>query len=547
MRAFAQILEVTGGASTLYGAQGGSIHLNNRSSELMLGAGLMQGHFAAGGSARRILPGGGSITVGQQELHMDLPTDVFDTSHTYFGVGLGTQHGFGKSGSFTTFAGALSLESGTPLFRATSFGKLSQYAQLKVRVTPSCDISATEVSGVHQSMLASWQCKRGRTLKFALSGGGGQGSPYLAASAVIDQRRFKLRTSYVYTNNNFQRGNNPYQPTPEPVRENVSAEYRLSHAFSISGTHTNYLTPASLLHDDAFPDTTQRSHVDSIGLQMQHQRAGASVMILHSGSTDAVAQPITQLALSNSNWAFSTSFRYNFGRLQWNESLLHSLAADHSQSTILMNTLAMDVTSHLRLSEGVNVTNNGVTNSHGGVLLTRFSTFQVDYQFFYLPTRPDRPFQQAMLVHGEVYLPGGLSLRADSTISPTGKPLYTFQLGRFFSRGGAGPQQSINAGIGTNIIHGRVVDTAGHGVDGAALQIGTDVVYSDSEGYFFFRERRPKTHPFRVLTDEFLSPGSFGVVTSQEEVHSSSESTSPVLQIVVQHATTAAVAREEAP
>jgi hypothetical protein len=545
-RLHAQIIEVSGGASTLYNAEGGSIHLHGRSTDVLFGAGWTQGGFAAGGSATRRLSNGGSITAGQQELSMDLPTDVFDTAHTFFGVGLGAEHRLGSNGMLRTFAGALSLESGTPLFRTTSFGKLSQYGQWKSHVTSNCDVTAIAVSGMYRTGLGSLQCKRGRALKVALSAGFGGDSPYLAISAVIDRQRFKLRSSYVYADSKFQRGNNPYQPTPEPLRENISAEYHLNRSMSITGMHTNYLTPASLSHEDqdeTLPTVAQRSNVDSMGVQMQGQRAGVSLMALHSNAQSIAPSPIA----NNSNWAFTGSFRYNLGRFQWNESVLHSAAADTSQSTVLMNTLAVDLTSRLRVSEGVNVTQNGVTYSHGGALLTRFSSFRVDYQFFYLPTRPDKPFQQAMLFSAELYLPGQVSLRASSSISPTGTPLYSFQLGHFFAGRDAARSPMLNGGMGSSIIHGQVVDKAGHGIDGAVLLIGTERVYTDSDGYFMFRERRAKAHPFRVLTDEFLSPGSFQVISSQDEVRSAAESQSPDVKIVVEHTRQIAPGTEGAP
>jgi hypothetical protein len=528
-----QIIEVSGGASTLYSAEGGSIHLHGRSTDVLFGAGWTQGGFAAGGSATRRLANGGSLTAGQQELHMDLPTDVFDTAHTFFGVGLGAEHRFGDTGMLTTFAGALSLESGTPLFRTTSFGKLSQYGQWKSHVTSNCDVTAIVVSGIYKTGLGSLQCKRGRSLRVALSAGVGGGSPYLAISAIVDRQRFKLRSSYVYADSKFQRGNNPYQPTPEPIRENVSAEYHLTHSLSVTGMHTNYLTPPSISQGDqdtALLTVAQKSNIDSVGIQMQGSRAGLSIMALHSNAQSIALSPV----VNNSNWAFTGSFRYNLGRFQWNESLLHSAAADQNRSTVLLNTLAVDLTSHLRVSEGVNVTQNGLTYSHGGALLTRFSSFQVDYQFFYLPTRPDKPFQQAMLFSAELYLPGELSLRASSSVSPTGAPLYSFQVGHFFAGHDSTHSPVMNGGMGSSIVHGQVIDKAGHGVDGAVLLIGTERVYTDSDGYFMFRERRAKAHPFRVLTDEFLSPGRFQVISSQDVVRSATESQSPDIKIVVE-------------
>ena len=109
--AAAQVFEVAAGASTAYGAEGASVVIHGQNTLTTFGAGLVGGHFAAGGSAIRPISGG-SLTVGQQLFRMDVPTDVFDTTHVFFGTGAGIKMKREQGSSLEAFAGVSSQEGG---------------------------------------------------------------------------------------------------------------------------------------------------------------------------------------------------------------------------------------------------------------------------------------------------------------------------------------------------------------------------------------------------------------------------------------------------
>ncbi len=77
--------------------------------------------------------------------------------------------------------------------------------------------------------------------------------------------------------------------------------------------------------------------------------------------------------------------------------------------------------------------------------------------------------------------------------------------------------------MGKKIIQGRVVDTTGRPVVGAALLIDQRVVYTNDDGVFMVRERTTHTHTFQVALDQFLDPGSYRVISAPNEVRSSDD------------------------
>jgi hypothetical protein len=82
------------------------------------------------------------------------------------------------------------------------------------------------------------------------------------------------------------------------------------------------------------------------------------------------------------------------------------------------------------------------------------------------------------------------------------------------------------------VVRGAVRDEQGHAVEGAAVEIGGEVVFTNSTGEFFLRVGRPTRTSVRVLTGEFLLPGQWEVVSAPAEVEAGPE-TGPGIAIVL--------------
>jgi len=143
-----------------------------------------------------------------------------------------------------------------------------------------------------------------------------------------------------------------------------------------------------------------------------------------------------------------------------------------------------------------------------------------------------------MVFDAQLRLPRDLALHASSTVGSTGKPEYTIQLSTLFVRNTTSAPPASRNVVGLNTARGRVVDTAGSPVEDAALMIGTDRVYTDTDGYFFFREKHSGTHPMCVLTDEFLAMGNYVTRSAPAQIKTHAGSSDDLVTIVVDHATT---------
>lgn len=534
--AFGQVFDVSAGVSTLYGAEGASVAIHGVNSETSIGAGLINGHFGIGASSTARIRGG-FLTTGQQQLSMELPTDIFGGGPILAGVGVGYHSTPSNGPIINGFVGMSSTESGTPLFQSSHLDSPAAYIQWRQPVTESFTSVSTALFTTRTggSLLESLSWNVSRPVLFAFTAGFGGGAPYAAASIVIKNRELTLDGSYVLVGDRFQRGTDPDLAISEPTRENISAEYHLTHSLTFSGLHRNYLTPVT---PDA--DTTNNnvnfvsgiaSSIDEAAVQYHRNSTIVSFTVLHSRSKQQASNLSPELNSSNSG--LSVGFTQKMGRFEWNENFYDVNNDGGTRNAFLLSGIAANLNPHLRLTESVTNSSNGPNFAHGGALITRFSSFEIDYQLLYLATRPDHPFQQAMVFDSKVQIIRDLWLQATSSVGPTGSTLYTFRMGKQFAHAAAETVPLAPAAFGDSIIQGRILDQSGAPVEGAALKIGSNEIYTDSRGFFFFREKTSQAHSLTVVLDDFMQIGSFIVVSAPQAVHSVPEQSAQPLTIIV--------------
>ncbi|HET9939747.1 MAG TPA: hypothetical protein VFR25_01460, partial [Candidatus Eisenbacteria bacterium] len=146
-----------------------------------------------------------------------------------------------------------------------------------------------------------------------------------------------------------------------------------------------------------------------------------------------------------------------------------------------------------------------------------------EYQTVYVPFNEEKPFQQALMLTVRLQGPGGVKAEVGSYIDPTGRVRYTAQGSQFVYRGSSAAPKVPEFGIPDNVVKGTVQDDVGSPISGAALRIGDDLVFTDSQGAFFVRTKKARDYPLTILFDEFLGPSRYeglfvpGQVTAQPE------------------------------
>jgi hypothetical protein len=139
-----------------------------------------------------------------------------------------------------------------------------------------------------------------------------------------------------------------------------------------------------------------------------------------------------------------------------------------------------------------------------------------------------------MIVDLQLHLFRGVGLHGGTFLAPDGSLRYTAEASGVMTRqSGDAHGSAQHYSIGSSMLHGRVVDSNGQPVEGAALLIDKMAIFTDSEGRFFLREPRPHTHTLQVLTDKFLNGGSYEVKSAPSSVKATKSGSDAEILIIV--------------
>lgn len=516
----AQVFQLSGGASDLYEAQGGMITARGASYDASISAGVIAGRFVGGANLTKTL-GKQTYVLGDDYIRFQLPTDIFDTSHYLIAVGGGVQGKFLGTDLFA-FGGATSADFNSPLFEGVRAEDPAGILFLKRQLLERLSLSTKMVFSNRTTAIQSLEWQPADKVTVAVSGGVGANQPYSAASLSLQRTFIDVKAAYIEAGNQFHRVAISAPLMSEPDRENVLVTLKPTHFFTLSGGRQNYLTPLGNTQ------TNVRSTVNQASSGLEVKGIGLSGSIFHS----------TYLANSNTATAF-TADRSLFSRLHATASYLESRPNDAAKTRAFVANLNEVLTPRLSVSQVINRSQGQTTVSFGGAFLSNIASVSAEYQTYYVPERNASPFEQALIVDVQMHLFRGITLHGATFVDPEGKLRYTADAQAMAARQGGlgvadGQETLAHAAIGTSLLRGSVVDGNGRPVAGAALLIDKLLVYTDEEGIFFVRERKPHQHELKVLTDQFLDGGSWEVVSAPGAVRSAEEGTLPDTTIVVQ-------------
>jgi hypothetical protein len=192
---------------------------------------------------------------------------------------------------------------------------------------------------------------------------------------------------------------------------------------------------------------------------------------------------------------------------------------------------------HFGLSQQVVFHDGRPTVLCGASLRTSFGEFALDYQIVHQPLKPLSPFRSALNLTARLQL-GSYSTNLGTYVRPDGTVDYSASGSTFLymgSFGGVQPQQ-IGGAMARYVVRGTVRDETGNPVEGAAVKLNEEVVYTNSAGEFFLRVRHPEHYTLSVATEGFLLPGHWEVVRAPAAVVASSEKQVSVVEIVLRPA-----------
>ena len=514
-KADAQVFRVQGGTSTMLNAQGGSVEFSAPKYDGSIDLGYFAGHLRYGAENRYQFKNFTLLT-GDETVPFVLPTDIFDASH-YFSVrGVGITHK-GSELKYYAFAGTTSTWFGTGLFNAATSDDPVGMWFYERKINNRFKFFSRNILSRRQTLLQGLEFQPTRSMRASITAGIGSNQKYAAASFDAETEKLIFRTSYVLTGKSFQRISLATPLSSEVDKGNVQVLYKPLEFVSLTAGHQNLLEPVTL------GGATEHATVNQLSADFHVEKFYFGSGLFFSSSS-GLGTHGTNLYVGR-----------RFGRLlEINENWFQSKSDGEPSSTILSGTIRENFSSRFSLLQLISHTDGQTTIAYGGNFTSNRLMLQADYQNLYLPFRPDHPFQQALALNASVRIAGPLQITAASNVDPTGHMRYTFGMSTYLYRmSGMMAGHSETFSIAKFLVQGIVKDDQGNPVEGAALRVGKEVIYSDSSGAFLVRMRKHGPFPLTVVPDEFISNGLYQTVSAPSAVRAETDDAAATVEVVI--------------
>ena len=515
--ASAQVFRVQGGTSTMLDAQGGSVEFKAPNYDGSFGLGYYNGQVMFGGETRYKYHDY-IVLAGDDSVHFDLPTDVFDHSHYFSARGAGIASA-DKDRSFYAFAGTTSTWLGTGFFNAATSESPVAIVFYQRKLKKNLRFFSRNIASNRQTMLEGLEWSPEKWAHASVTGGIGSNQPYAAAAFDAEKQNLAFKASYVMTGDTFRRVTVISPMSSEVNKGNVQLLYKPNEHISLTTGHENILEPVTV------GGPLESASIDQVSTDIHVQR-------FYFG---------TGIFTSHASVGSSRGTNFYFGRrigrrFDVNTNYFNSKSSSGISETILSGTVRESFSGRFSLLQMISRSAGQTTYSFGGDYISNRLMLSVNYQNVYLPFRPTKPFEQAMAVNASFRVSGPFQITAGSNIAPDGHLRYSIGASTYLYRlrGMAMNANSPDSfSISKYVIQGIVTDDQGAPVEGAALHIGRQVAYTDSSGRFMLRLSKRASFPFSLAPDEFMTNGVYQVVSAPSEVHSESEENAADVQVVV--------------
>ncbi|MBZ5596862.1 MAG: hypothetical protein LAN83_00955 [Acidobacteriia bacterium] len=515
----AQVYRINAGSTDQYDASGGSIEVTGGRFTSGFGLGSIDGGIRFGAFVRTRVRAY-DVTLGDQTVMVDLPTDLFGSGQQVDirGMSVGANTAATQE---LIFAGFKSVSYGAPFFRAAEGKEPVGIILYSHRWNDKLKFYSRNLFSGEKTSIQGLEYRANDWLKLTSSAGIGSGKPYGAIAANADFHQFAVKAAYILQGNNFRRVQADGLAVSEPIGANIDVNWKASSRISTDFSHMQL--NGLVLKNSTLPAATMDTA--SVNWTDRHFRASAAVFT-------STAQNVRSNAFSLSA---GRKIR-NWGEVDVN--WLQSKPVGNRKATnSLITTFREYLSPRLELAQFVTRGDGNTTASFGGNLIGNRLSVGLEYQTIYVPYVPAKPFTQAAVINIRLRPFGNVELNGGTGVGADGKVRYTAWGNTLMVRNDRYQQTPAAMTIPKYIIRGHVADESGKPIRGAALRIGKELTFTDSDGLFFVRASKRSGVPVEVAFDEFLASGNWEKVTVPESANPELEEHAVELEVVLRRHT----------
>ena len=331
-----------------------------------------------------------------------------------------------------------------------------------------------------------------------------------------DRNWIDVKAAYIDASNGFRRITTPSVFAAEPDRENVLVTVKPYSSLVLTAGHENFLSPVGNL-----TGPFQRASVDQLqsSFDLAGFRLGAGLFESHGPAGRNVADGFTAARKVTRNIEGSVAYYQN-------------LSGPGGHNSNLVSSVRETISPKLSLLQVVNRTQSNTNFLFGGSYTVNRFSVSVDYQTLYMPFLTN-PLVTGIGVTLNLKLWGSFQVNGQTFRSPDGKLRYTASASTLLtpSLRPVGVEKQIK--MGGYIVRGHVRDERGTPIEGAAIRIGEQTVYSNEAGEFLLRLNKPEHLEIMVLPQEFATPLRFTVISAPPTVTAQPEDSAADVLIVL--------------
>jgi len=520
--ASAQVIQLRAGSSSLLGAHGGSIELHAGNYRSRMDVGF--DHGPVFGFSLNTFRRGVNWNLGDQAIPFVLPTDLFNRSHYFLGRGMSAERK-NAGGRLLVYAGTTSTGTFAPFLSTARSERGLGLVFYERQLSRTLRFTSYNAFSSRQTSIQALEWKPREDLKIATSGGIGSNQRYWSGSIELERDWISLQGSYALVGNAFRRVRVDSRRESETDRENFQLQLRPRRNVSVSLNRRNLLSP------EMNGQKAMRATVNGLGIYA----SGGGFRL--SGSAFR-----SRTAVGNST-AIALGLQRRMGqRLDAGINYMQSYSRGGAVKTISAS-FKETLTRRLSLSQVITRSQGRTTVSVGGSFQSNRFSLSLEHQTFYTPFFDGNhsPFRQVLLVSFRLRLGRDVELQAATYVSPAGRVQYTSHVTSFlYPHWNDQRKETSNARLSKYVVRGSVFDEQGQPVSGAALQIDSQMVFTNTQGLFLFHVKKPQEYALAVLTDQFMFPGRYVVVSAPDAVKGEREETAEMRKIVLRNCAVAA-------
>lgn len=455
------------------------------------------------------------IGVGDQWLSSFLDTDEFGT-HSFSVRGLSFNLRAPSSTqdrvSMEVFSGFISKQYEYPYLLANSTSTDSSMKQTAItailcrsRLSKAVETHAVAIWDGKFTSIGSIDWKPSSHYEVAGAAGTGSDAAYYAARGNAHFNTVDLNSSYTVAGSTFHRQEQPWFST-EPVGWNAWVRWTPIHNFRLVLNRDHQRT---WFYD--LPMVESTSHSGSLSGSIAGFQLGSSMSGVRSN----------MLAGLNRTDMFSASRRV-LPRWRSFGSFINMDSPRMKQQTfVAINEFKLN--SRLSLRQNFSRVNGANSYSGGATWLSNRVAFSVDNQLYVSSLAASfggKSIFQAWTFNLRLRTPHHTAVNGSTFVDATGKMMWGGYLsGLRYERVGSSSTAEESASFAKYVVFGKVVNEEGKGVWGVAVQVGGEMVYSDSNGDFFMHVRNTKPLLLTVVPASSMQTSWWRLHTAPATVH----------------------------